>query len=206
MQSPAKLRFTTLTTGSMSRRRFLRTSGIGLAAVAAVTTGTFSGAARASADDVETTVILEPGDTVTVNTDVLNLRSGPGLGEEVIGSQTNGATGIVEEGPEESDNYRWYKVSFSEDGSATGWCVGVYLSPSWGGGRPTFTVVDGPVNLRDEPGLSTNVIGTYPTGARGTYEGTGRQIIVDGYEWINAWMENDSQYGYIAIDFIAMDE
>ena len=65
-------------------------------------------------------------------------------------------------------------------------------------------MIDGPLNLRTEPGLAFAIVGTCPTGGTDTYQGTGRQIIADGSQWINARMDNDGQFGFVATDFIAM--
>lgn len=35
-------------------------------------------------------------------------------------------------------------------------------------------MIDGPLNLREEPGLAFAIVGIYPTGGTDTYKGTGR--------------------------------
>jgi hypothetical protein len=192
LQSPERL----------SRRRFLARTGIAAGTLALV-----AGAlpiTGVGAQDFEASAIYEPGENVMINTDMLNIRAEPGLGGEVLATYGYGTVGNVLDGPAYADNYSWYQVTMF--GEVTGWAAGVYLIPTTsdggGTGRPTIVVVDGPVNLRDGAGLSANILGTYPTGATGTYQGTGRAIEADGYQWINVRMDNDGQFGYMATAFV----
>jgi len=191
--------------GTFSRRTFLtRTTAAAGAATIALAGSAFAPVGRlAGAQDFEAAAIYEYGEPIVINTDALNIRDAPGLDAAVVGTYPGGTTGTILDGPADADNYSWYRVRLDTAG-ATGWCAGVYLAPAPGGTPSSFTVIDGPLNLRDEAGLSTTVIGTYPTGSTGTYQGTGREIIVDGYQWIEARMDNDGQFGYVATDFIAM--
>lgn len=199
-----------IATGTFSRRTFLNRTAIVAGAGAVAATGTVFNPLiwQAGAQDFEAAAIYEPGENVMVNTDMLNFRSEPGVGAGVIAAFPYGTVGNVNDGPVDADSYSWYQITvYGEGGPVTGWAVGVYLIPTssdgGGTGRPAITVVDGPVNLRDEPGLSTNIIGTYPTDATGTYQGTGRAITVDGYDWINVRMDNDGQFGYVATAFVS---
>jgi uncharacterized protein YraI len=72
-----------------------------------------------STDDFST------GDEVVVDTDALNLRSGPGLGEDVETVLFQGAHLVVIDGPVSADGYIWFEVE-SDDG--TGWVAGTYLA------------------------------------------------------------------------------
>jgi N-acetylmuramoyl-L-alanine amidase len=65
------------------------------------------------------------GDEVVVATDALNLRAGPGLGEDVVTVLFEGASLVVQDGPESADGYLWYEVD-TDDG--TGWVAGAYLA------------------------------------------------------------------------------
>ena len=68
-----------------------------------------------------TTVKEEPASgTGTVTCDVLNVRSGPGTSNSVIGSLKRGNSVAVK-----AKSNGWYKVSY---GSGTGWVCGDYLS------------------------------------------------------------------------------
>lgn len=192
--------------GVFSRRTFLARAGILAGSIPVITT-TLPIARSAGAQDFAASAIYEPGENVMVNTDMLNVRAEPGLSGAVITAYPYGTVGNVHDGPVDADNYRWYQITvYGAGGPVTGWCAGVYLLPTTsdggGTGKPAIVVVDGPVNLRDAPGLSSTVIGTYPTGATGTYQGTGRSIEADGYEWINVRMDNDGQFGSMATAFV----
>ncbi|MGB3329616.1 MAG: SH3 domain-containing protein, partial [Thermomicrobiales bacterium] len=168
--------FEAITEGTVSRRTFLTRAAVVAGAVAAVGTLANPLARQVGAQDVEAAAVYGIGENVMVNTDVLNVRSEPGLAGSVIATLPYGTVGNVDDGPVYADNYRWYQVSvYGEGGVLTGWCAGVYLAPTssdgGGTGRPAITIIDGPLNLRDEAGLGSNVIGTYPTGATGTYQG-----------------------------------
>jgi uncharacterized protein YraI len=65
------------------------------------------------------------GDEVVVDTDALNLRAGPGLGEDVETVLYQGALLVVLDDPESADGYLWYEVD-TYDG--TGWVAGTYLA------------------------------------------------------------------------------
>lgn len=202
MTTPMQTRLSLPMEKSFSRRTFLARSGIVAGSVALA--ASVLPATRAGAQDFEASAIYEPGENVMINTDLLNIRAEPGLGGDVLASYPYGTVGNVLDGPVDADSYSWYQIMIA--GEVTGWAAGVYLLPTTsdggGTGRPTIVVVDGPVNLRDEAGLSSNILGTYPTGATGTYQGTGRSIEADGYEWINVRMDNDGQFGYMATAFV----
>jgi len=73
-----------------------------------------------------TTGDFSPGDDVQVDTDALNLRAGPGLGEDVEAVLFEGELLVVQSGPESADGYLWYEVESEDDG--TGWVAGAYLA------------------------------------------------------------------------------
>ncbi|MGC4192381.1 MAG: SH3 domain-containing protein [Thermomicrobiales bacterium] len=190
--------------GTFSRRTFLtRSAAVAGAGTVAIAASGFAPVARhAGAQDFEAAAVYEPSDSVMVNTDLLNLRSDPGLSGSVIGAYPYGTVAVVLDGPSVADNYRWYLVQIgSGSGVTIGWFAGVYLSPADTPVQPAFTVIDGPVNLRDDSGLSSNIIGVYPTGATGiAFDHTPNPV--DGYVWYEVRMDNDNQYGYVAADFI----
>jgi uncharacterized protein YraI len=68
---------------------------------------------------------FSPGDEVVVDTDALNLRSGPGLDEDVLAVLYTGDSMVVEDGPESADGYDWYQVDTEE---GIGWVAGTYLA------------------------------------------------------------------------------
>ena len=94
-----------------------------------------------------------PGGTgaASVNTDRLNLRSGPGTGYRVLRVMSQGETVMVVSGPSGG----WYQVKY---GSVTGWASGEYLAfggtPDTPTAATTATVDVDQLNLRS--GASTN--------------------------------------------------
>lgn len=144
------------------------------------------------------------GDQVFVDTDALNLRSGPGLNYGVVITLPNGATGEVTDGPSTANGYAWYQIQ-TDQGS--GWGVSAYLSRS-------FAAVDGPfdvgdevvvdtdaLNLRSGPSASQGVVAVMPTGARLTITGGPEES--GGYVWYEA---SSSTYGdgWCAAEFLSL--
>ena len=140
------------------------------------------------------------GSDVVTTTDV-NLRSGPGTGNSVIGVYAAGEVATVLRGPTVATGYSWYEVELVSDG-ATGWFADAFLE----GARvePTgsrLRVVDGPLNVRESSDTSAAIITTVPTGgivvvadASGTTN--------DGYTWRLVYVEvNPDLAGWIATDF-----
>lgn len=62
---------------------------------------------------------------VVVDTDGLNLRSGPGTSNSVVAVLLNGAQGTILEGPVNASGFTWYRASFSV---GTGWIASIYLA------------------------------------------------------------------------------
>ena len=80
-----------------------------------------AGGTSSGSGGTTTTVKEEPASgTGTVTCDVLNVRSGPGTSNSVIGSLKRGNSVAVK-----AKSNGWYKVSY---GSGTGWVCGDYLS------------------------------------------------------------------------------
>ena len=80
-----------------------------------------AGGTSSGSGGTPTTVKEEPASgTGTVTCDVLNVRSGPGTSNSVIGSLKRGNSVAVK-----AKSNGWYKVSY---GSGTGWVCGDYLS------------------------------------------------------------------------------
>lgn len=75
-----------------------------------------------------------PGATVAVA--AVNLRTGPGLGFDVIAVLQYGDALDIVGGPEESDGYTWLQVSITDVG--LGWVAGEFLE---GGGSTASTEV-----------------------------------------------------------------
>ncbi len=125
------------------------------------------------------------GEIVTVNTDVLRLRASPGTGSATLAIMPFGTRLKVKRSPVQADGYTWYKVNSGIYG--TGWCAGQYLrslvsdaGDAFGAGD-TVRVVDGSLNLRASPSLTSPVITVLADGTRLTV--TGGPVTTDGYTW-----------------------
>ena len=66
------------------------------------------------------------GDNVTVTSNNLNVRSGPGTSYAVIDSLNTGDQGVVLDGPASANGYTWYEIEYSF-GGYSGWVAGEYL-------------------------------------------------------------------------------
>lgn len=141
------------------------------------------------------------GTAVYVDTDSLNLRNGPSLGSASLGHYGWGVNAEIIEGPRYAGGYTWYRVEVYAD-DARGWFAGEFLAE--GNTNPTtdrIRVVDGPVNLRSEPGLSASVIASLPTGEGGDLWSTSVPY-VDGYTWIRIRADSTQDIGWVATLFI----
>jgi uncharacterized protein YgiM (DUF1202 family) len=125
------------------------------------------------------------GEIVAVNTDVLRLRAAPGTSSATLALMPFGTRLKVKRSPVLADGYTWYKVNSGIYG--TGWCAAQFLrslTASAGASlRPgdTARVVNGSLNLRDGPSLSSRIIAVLPDGTRLTITGNSR--VADGYTW-----------------------
>jgi uncharacterized protein YgiM (DUF1202 family) len=143
------------------------------------------------------------GDNVRVATDVLNVRSQPGTGSSILGTVTEGAAGVISDGPQTAAGITWYRLSGT---NPAGWVAGQYLerttsapplSARFGTGD-RFEVHDGPVNLRNSPGTASAIITTLQTGATGTVQGG--PSTASGYTWYQ--ISTSAGTGWVADDFI----
>jgi uncharacterized protein YgiM (DUF1202 family) len=66
------------------------------------------------------------GDTVYVNSDFLNVRSGAGTGYAIESTLSYGTEAFVIDGPVSADGYTWYQIEYS--GGYVGWAAGEYLA------------------------------------------------------------------------------
>ncbi len=107
--------------------------------------------------------------TAKVNTDTLNLRSGPATSFAVLKRMYQGETVTIVSGPSSG----WYQVT---SGSTTGWASGTYLALGGGSGTTTpppttppagagtATVDADTLNLRAGPSTSAGIIARMPFG------------------------------------------
>lgn len=134
-------------------------------------------------------------------TDPLNLRSGPGTGNGVIGVYGTDTVATVLGEPQLAGMYLWYQVEVWDDG-AVGWFANPYLEAARF--EPTgarYEVVDGPLNLREGGSTSAAIIDTLATGT---------VVVVadasfgnaDGYTWMYVYVEdNPKNAGFVAREF-----
>jgi uncharacterized protein YgiM (DUF1202 family) len=141
------------------------------------------------------------GTAVYVDQTSLNLRNGASLSATVLGIYGWGVNAEVIGGPTVADGFTWYRVEIYSNG-AVGWMAGEGLSK--GTATPTtdrIRVVDGPVNLRSEPGLTKTVLASLPTGEGGDLWSTSSPF-VDGYNWIRIRADSTQKIGWVATKFI----
>jgi uncharacterized protein YgiM (DUF1202 family) len=135
---------------------------------------------------------FEVGDEVTVDTDILNLRSSPSLSGSVVARMPQGTELTITAAPVSSGGYTWYGVSSSQFGD--GFCAGEYLSPLFSGSGieigDTVQVIDGRLNMRSGPGLSASVVDVLPDATQLTV--TDGPTDADGYTW---WQVENTTYG-----------
>lgn len=127
-----------------------------------------------------------------------NLRSGPGTGFRVISTVSSGTTGTILDEPAEGNGYAWYRVSF---GNASGWIVSAVLAPGAGLDRTRVRVASGPLNVREQPGLSGAVLGHVSSGAAGFVTSDMPQE-ANGYVWVNVQFDGGLR-GWVAKRFLA---
>jgi uncharacterized protein YgiM (DUF1202 family) len=171
----------------------------------AVTTG--SGSTGWVASDFLKKAGFDTGDVVYVNTDSLNVRSEAGLNGTVLDTIFQGTSAVITGGPTTADSRDWYKIDVS--GVVSGWVAAEYLSlsgadpvdppsGSFGAGDWIF-VTDPPLNLRDTPSTSGQVLASLSDG-----DGMlvlGETVTADGYAWNQ--VENDGVTGYVAAQYVA---
>jgi uncharacterized protein YgiM (DUF1202 family) len=141
------------------------------------------------------------GQIVIVDTDVLRLRSAPGLGSATIAYMPNGTRVKVLGGPRHADGMGWYKVRSDVHGE--GWCAEDFLSAlsvTTLSSVATVKVIDGALNLRSEAGTDANVVAVLPDGAR--LRITGEAVSRNGRDWLPV---SSSQYGsgWCAAEFLS---
>jgi N-acetylmuramoyl-L-alanine amidase len=146
------------------------------------------------------------GDIVYVNTDSLNVRSEAGLSTTVLDTIFQGTSAVITGGPATADSRDWYKIDVS--GVVSGWVAAEYLalsnadpvdppSGNFSAGDWIF-VTDPPLNLRDTPSTSGQVLASLSDG-----DGLlvlGETVTADGYAWNQ--VENDGMTGNVAATYV----
>lgn len=137
-------------------------------------------------------------DVVTTNS--VRLRRQAGLGAAVIRTLEPGTHAVIRWAPVRKDGFTWYGVILND--GTEGFVAGDFLTytrvePT--GGR--LRVVDGPLRLRQNPGLNGAVVTTLPTGAT-LFIADATSVTRDGQLWRYVQVEaNLSQRGWVADAF-----
>lgn len=145
------------------------------------------------------------GDTVFVDTDLLNVRSGPGTGYSVIDAIGYGTNGLVVDGPVFADGYTWYELNYV-GGSSDGWVASDFVSLSSSGGGGGFAVGDivavdsTSLNVRSGPGTGYAVIDTLYAPDQGVV--LDGPVSADGYTWYQLNYSYGGYTGWVAGEFL----
>ncbi|HKG24989.1 MAG TPA: SH3 domain-containing protein, partial [Thermomicrobiales bacterium] len=150
--------------------------------------------------DTEPNSTFGDGDEVRIIYDGTNLRSGPGLDFTILRELPWDSRFLVNDGPVNSDDYNWYKVTGD---LGLGWCVEPNLEPLPDSVPARFSVGDSVVasngvRLRAFAGLSGSVIGRLANGDEGTV--LDGPDYADGYFWYR--IETNVGTGWSASDFL----
>lgn len=153
---------------------------------------------------VSTDLGIAIGDTLVVNTDVLNLRSGATTGGDVLAELATGDAVSVLDGPVGADGYTWYRVSSD---AGTGWVAGDFLAATvtvasdLGITAGTAVFVDTDVlNLRSDATVDGEILATLETSAAGTV--VSGPVSADGYTWYQ--ITTDAGTGWVAGEYLGL--
>lgn len=150
-----------------------------------------------------------------VATDLLNLRTGPGLEYATVAQYEAGTGLMLAAPPVAADGYDWYAVVLP-DRPSPGWVAGSYVTFSGGDGGAGgefepgdgVRVAEGPINVRYEPGLDGEVFITVAEGAIFTIASD--PTSADGYTWYKVHsfgmaLPLSGNVGWVAGEFLAYD-
>lgn len=169
-------------------------------------TGWSVGSFLATGDSGSQERIFAAGDGVYVNTDAVNLRSGPGLANSVVTVLTQNQTGNVLAGPESADGHTWYQFESQE---GTGWASAQFFGKGTADPAPVsfsigtiVTSADGDaINIRTAPGIGSSVVSQLTAGE--SAEVIGGSKLADGYTWVNIQLGNS--VGWAAKTFLTAE-
>lgn len=169
--------------------------------------GEFLRALTAEDSDNENPVGFPALSSVRVDTDVLNVRSGPGFHYPTERQLTQGRILVIEGGPITADGFSWYAIVLP-DQSTPGWVAGEYLTlVSEDGTNLNFTkgaevVVDTDfLNLRAGAGLSKTVLDVFASGTALVV--SNGPMTADGYDWYEV-ETLDGDLGWVAGAYLAI--
>lgn len=164
---------------------------------------------QASAVDIPPSAPFGIGDRVVVDTDLLNLRSAPGLSGEVVARLPSGSFGSVVAASRAADGYSWTQL---QTDLGTGWAATTFLAPAGTSTPPSNQVSGGfnvgdqvvvntdALNLRAGPGFEQSVITIIPGGTR--LEVTAAPQRVNGSIWYGVYAR-DYGGGWSLGEFLA---
>jgi uncharacterized protein YgiM (DUF1202 family) len=147
-------------------------------------------------------IIWPAGTAVHVNSDNVNLRSGPGVGHSIVGTYNTGTRATIAQGPEQATGYYWYQINI---GTITGWMAADFLTDgtgsgsdggdtSWAVGTNVAPTTD--LNLRSGPGTGNAVLGVYEPGEAATILAGPQRA--NGYSWYQVEVWSDANVGWFA--------
>lgn len=144
------------------------------------------------------------GDVVVVTSATLNLREEPGRNSAIITSLEFNHQAEILEGPVRATGLEWYRIDTGAAADNIGWVAGDYLDLASAGAMfvigNTVYVYDGPINLREDPGL-TPIVGILPQDQIATI--TGGPVPADGYGWYELDIDGGGGDGWAAGEFLA---
>ena len=166
--------------------------------------GVALGARSAAAAD------FEKNDIAVVATDLLNVRSSAGLDGRIVTTFGDGLRLLILDGPEEADDYTWYKVQGigdSDEDPLVGWVAADFIVLEDHGlgfdNAKWVEVTDGPVNMRNAAGLAGRIIDTLAEGETADVVADTDLKIADGYTWIKLSQDSGGT-GWVAVDFLTV--
>jgi N-acetylmuramoyl-L-alanine amidase len=144
-----------------------------------------------------------PNGDVQVNTDQLNVRSGPGLTYPVVRTLSWGDAFFAGSPPVRADGYTWYTMNVP-DRPPLGWVAGEFLVADTRVGfvPGEAVIVSEPVNLRAGAGVDADVLAVLPQGTRQTV--TGASVFDGHYRW-HPVTTASGVAGWVAGDFLTAD-
>ena len=150
---------------------------------------------------------FEEGDFAVVIDGSLNLRSKAGTGSSVVAVLADGAgVSVLGDDPVKANGFLWYRVAAT---GKTGWVASQFLLLQNGGNfdddiaiGTTVRVVDGPLNGREYPDASADIVRVLPTGAGGFI--VDGPVTADGYTWFE-FRNLGGPNAWIVADFIVAD-
>ena len=182
--------------GAFTRRRFLGAS-------AAVAVATLTGLSGGS-------TFARSTDTLVVNTNSTRLRSGVGTSAGVVATLGKGTEVRYLANGGSANGYTWYKVKVLSSGKEGYVASSLLSAPGTVGNDPGFpaniTVTNGPLRLRQYPGVAATVLATLAAGTKGWLT-QNTSSWVDGHQWFEVTFLVNGRYvtGYVSAAFIRRD-